>query len=379
MKRKEHLPYCQVSFDKSEMLEVQKCLESGWLTMGNKVIDFEERFAKYIGVKYAVSVNSCTAALQLALMAYGIGEGDEVLVPSFTFVSTVNVILHVGAKPVFVDIDRATLNMAPGDLEKKITSRTKAIIPVHYAGMPVDLTVIAKVAKAHKLVIIEDAAHAVGTKYKEKNIGAHGNTTCFSFYATKTMTTGEGGMLTTNNSKIAHFAMRNRLHGISKDAWKRYTKAGTWKYDVLSPGLKCNMTDVQAAMGIHQLEKLEKFVDKRIEYANLYDAGFATNPRIETIVVPKVARHSRHLYTILLHDFDREDFIAKMTDFNIGTSVHFIPVHHFTYYKKHFPVKKKELAVTDDVFKRIVSLPLYPKMTKEDIQYVIESVNAITK
>lgn len=378
-KRSDYLPYCQVSLDEKEQQAVAACLESGWLTMGTTVISFEKSFAQYVGVKYALAVNSCTAALELALLAHGIGPGDEVLVPSFTFVSTANVILHVGAKPVFVDIDRATLTMDPHDLARKITQKSKAVIPVHYAGLPVDITQINKIARRHKLVVIEDAAHAVGSKHKNKQIGAHGNTTCYSFYATKTMTTGEGGMLTTNSSKIAHFVMRNRLHGISKDAWKRYAKGGSWKYDVLSPGMKCNMTDVQAAIGVHQLTKLEDFIAKRKALVDFYNLSFADNPKVETLAIPQHVRHSFHLYPILLHGVKRDWFIEKMTEYNIGTSVHFIPVHQFTYYKRNFPVPKGDLKNTNEVFKRIVSLPLYPAMTHGDAEYVAQVVNNITK
>ncbi len=379
MKRKDYLPYCQVSINDLELESVSACLKSGWLTMGHQVISFEKKFAQYIGVKYALAVNSCTAALELALLAHGIGPGDQVLVPSFTFVSTVNVILHVGATPIFLDIDPKTLNIDPADIERKITSKCKAIIPVHYAGLPVNLTEVNKLAKKHRLIVIEDAAHAVGSKYKNKYIGAHGNTTCFSFYATKTMTTGEGGMLTTNSSKIANYVMRNRLHGISKDAWKRYSKSGTWKYDVINPGMKCNMTDIQAAIGTHQLDKLAGFIEKRAELVALYNEGFANNSKVETIALPPNVDHSYHLYPVLLNGYKRDSFIQAMADHNIGTSVHFIPVHHFTYYKKNFPVPASALPNTNSVFKKIVSLPLYPTMTTADAEYVIKTVNYLTQ
>lgn len=378
MKRKKFLSYCKASLDTSEYKEVKDSLTSGWLTMGNKVLSFERDFAEYVGTKFAVSVNSCTAALHLALLAHGVGPGDEVLVPSFTFVSTVNVVVHVGAKPVFVDIKKDTLNIDPEDIKKKITKKTKAIIPVHFAGLPVELTEINKIAREHKLIVIEDAAHAVGTMYKKKQVGAHGNTTCFSFYATKTITTGECGMLTTNDPKIAEYVMRSRLHGISKDAWKRYLKGGTWKYDVLFPGFKCNMTDIQASLGIHQLKKLEHFIEKRKEYVHQYNEGFAQNMNIEVFPIPSHVRHSHHLYTILLKEHNRDAFIQQMSDANIGTSVHFIPVHQFTYYQKSFQVKKNDLPVTNEVAEKIVSLPLYPSMKKSDVAYVIKTVNQIT-
>ena len=359
------------------MNEVADTLRSGWLTMGPKVLEFEKRFAKFIGTKYAIAVNSCTAALHLALLAHDIGPGDEVLVPAFTFVSTVNVILHVGAKPVFVDISRESLNIDIADITKKITKKTKAIIPVHYAGLSADLESIAKIARKHHLIVIEDAAHAVGSKYNGKYIGAHHNTVCFSFYATKNLTTGEGGMLTTDNPKIADFVGRNRLHGISRDAWKRYSKEGHWRYDVVYPGLKCNMTDMQASLGLHQLEKLPKFIQRRREIAVIFDKAFAGYSGIQVIHPPKNCMHVYHLYPILLATYNRDVFMEEMKKRNIGVSVHFIPIHHFSYYKKHFPVKKGSLMNTDEVFEKIVSLPLYPAMTDADVKRVISAVKDI--
>lgn len=379
MKRKSFLAFCKASIGKEEIREVNDCLKSGWLTMGGKVQAFEADFAKYINVKHALSVNSCTAALHLALMAHDIGPGDEVLVPSHTFVSTVNVILHVGAKPVFVDIKRDSLNIDPEDIKKKISKKTKAIIVVHYAGLPVELSLISKIAKERNIIIIEDAAHAVGSKYKNKFIGSFGNTTCFSFYATKTMTTGEGGMLTTNNSKIADFVARNRLHGISKDSWKRYSKDGNWRYDVLTPGLKCNMMDIQAAIGIHQLGKLESFIERRSKIVEMYDLAFSRNLGITCIKSPRNVRNSYHLYPIILEHFNRDEFINKMKDFNIGTSVHFIPVHQFSFYQDTFPCKTSDMTITKEVSQKIVSLPLYPSMSDRDVNYVIKTVNKIVE
>ncbi|GIK83865.1 MAG: spore coat protein [Patescibacteria group bacterium] len=378
MQKQQFIPFCRVELTQAEITAVTECLRSGWLTMGNQVQKFEQQFAEYVGVKYAISVNSCTAALDLALLAHNIGKGDEVLVPSFTFVATANVVIHAGAKPVFVDIDKNTLNIDLEDIVKKITKKTKAIIVVHYAGLPVELTKIKKIAKEHNLIIIEDAAHAVGSKYKGKYVGAHGNTTCFSFYATKTMTTGEGGMLTTNNKKIADFVARNRLHGISRDAWKRYRKDGSWKYDVLYAGFKYNMTDVQASLGIHQLSRLEKFIEQRTKIVGLYKKGFSKNKHIQMLSTPNTVRHSYHLCPILVTGVKRDELIKKLTEMEIGTSVHFIPIHQFSYYKKFYPVKKNDLQVTDSVFKHILSLPLFPTLKQEEINRVINAVNALT-
>jgi dTDP-4-amino-4,6-dideoxygalactose transaminase len=379
MTKNEFMLFCQATIGREEIDEVTDSLKNGWLTMGKKVIQFEQEFAKYVGVKYAVSVNSCTAALHLALLAHGIGPGDEVIVPSYTFVATANVVIHVGATPVLVDIDRQSLNIDAAAIERKISKKTKAIIAVHFGGLPADLTAINRLAKKHKLIVIEDAAHAVGSMYKGKQIGTHGNTTCFSFYATKNLTTGEGGMLTTNSKRIAEFVSRNRIHGISKDAWKRYSKEGSWKYDVLFPGYKCNMTDIQASLGLHQLKKLEEFTARRTEIARAFDMGFADNPAIETVELPTNVRHAYHLYPILLHGVNRDEFIKQMGKNDIGVSVHFIPIHTFSYYKKRFTIPKSEMKNTNDVFKRIVSLPLYPKMTKKDVERVIETVNRLTK
>lgn len=377
--REKFLLFCRSSISTLEKKEVEDTLNSGWLTMGPKVQEFEKRFAKYIGVKHAISVNSCTAALHLALLAHGISKGDEVLVPSQTFVSTVNVVLHVQARPVFVDIEETTLNIDPSDLEKKITKKTKAVIVVHYGGMSANLKKILAIARKHKLIVIEDAAHAVGTQYEGKFIGSHNNTTCFSFYATKNLTTGEGGMLTTNNAKIAEYAQRGRLHGISKDAWKRYSKEGSWKYDVVTPGFKCNMTDLQASLGLHQLTRLPGFLKERRRIAAMYDKAFGKSADIQIIRPKKSSEHAYHLYPILLSSYNRDRFIEEMKKMNIGLSVHFIPVHHFSYYKKYYPTKKNDMRVTNKVFDRIVSLPIYPDMTNNDVQYVIHAVLKILK
>lgn len=377
--RSSFLLFCRSSIGVLEKKEVEDTLSSGWLTMGPKVLEFEKKFAEYIGVKYAVAVNSCTAALHLAVLAHGIGKGDEVIVPSQTFVSTVNVLLFAGAKPVFGDIEKSSYNLDPLDIEKKITKKTKAIVVVHYGGLSANLKKIQSIARKHKLVIIEDAAHAVGTKYNGKYIGSHGNTTCFSFYATKNLTTGEGGMLTTDNPKIAEYVQKSRMHGISKDAWKRYSKEGSWKYDVEFPGFKYNMTDIQASLGLHQLKRLPGFLKRRRQIAALFDKGFKGSQELEVIQVPKETEHSYHLYPILLQSYDRDIFIEEMKKMNIGVSVHFIPVHQFSYYKKNYPVKKNDMLVTNDVFNRIVSLPIYPDMTDADVRYVTEAVLTILR
>lgn len=377
--KKPFFPFYRVVLSREEIKAVADTVKSGWLTTGYRVQEFEQHFASFVDVKYAIAVSSCTAALQLALQAHGIGAGDEVLVPSFTFVSTVNVILHIGAKPVFVDIEPETYNISVTDIRRKITKKTKAIIVVHYAGLPVELNKINSIAKQNGIIVIEDAAHAAGSKYLGKYIGSYGNTTCFSFYATKNITTGEGGMLTTNNAKIADFVLRNRMHGISKDAWKRYIKGGSWKYDVVFPGYKYNMTDVQAVLGIKQLEKLEKNNKKRNLLANLYNDLLSGNKFVQLPIVTDNSYHSRHLYPILIHDYNRDTFIEYMKEQGVGLSVHFIPVHQFSFYKKHYPVKKGDLFITTEVGKKIVSLPLFPSMTEDNVRMIVGLIDKYFK
>lgn len=375
--RKKFLPYALPLLDKSEINEVIDTLKSNWLTMGPKTKLFEEKFAQYIGCKFAISVNSCTSALHLSLLAHGIGAGDEVIVPSFTFAATANTVVHVGAKPVFADIQRDTFNIDPTDIARKITNKTKAIVVVHYGGQAVDLDEINKIARKNKLIIIEDAAHATGSEYNGRKIGSFVNTACFSFYATKNMTTGEGGMITTNNKKIADFLIKNRLHGISKDAWKRYAKGGNWKYEVENAGYKYNSTDIQAALGLHQLKKLNQFIKIRQKYALLYDKAFKELDGITLHKRKDNRKHAVHLYPILLEKTNRDKFIEKMQDLNIGTSVHFIPLHLQPFYRQKYDYQEGDLPVTEEVFAKIVSLPLYPGMTEKDINYVIDSVKKI--
>ncbi len=376
-KRELFLPYCLPLVGEEEEKEVLETLRSGWLSTGPKTQQLEQDIAVYTGAKYAVGVTSCTAALHLALLAHGISKGDEVIVPSFTFAATANMVVNVGAIPVFADIDKDLLVIDPVDIESKITSKTKAIIPVHYAGHPANVNSIQKIAEKHNLIVIEDAAHAIGSKYDGKSIGGHGNTTCFSFYATKNMCTGEGGMLTTDDDKVADFAKKNRLHGISKDAWKRYSKEGSWRYEVEYAGWKYNMFDLQAALGIHQLKKLDSFIETRTKYAHIYDEFLSG---ISGVTIPSRAAnitHSYHLYPILLEKMERDQFIQRMSEYNIGTSVHFIPLHLQPFYQKNFGYKYGDLPVTEGVFEHIVSLPLYPKMSEEDMTYVIEALREV--
>ncbi len=377
--RKKFLPFSIPYIGKEEIDEVIKTLKSGWLTTGPKVKIFEENFKDYIKAKYAIAVNSCTAALHLSLLGFNIGNGDEVLTTPLTFASTANVIMMVNAKPVFVDIDEKTYNIDSKLIEEKITTKTKAIIPVHMGGYPVDMDPILKIAKKYGLYVIEDAAHAAGAEYNGKKIGSLSHSTCFSFYATKTITTGEGGIITTNDYNFSEKVRMLSLHGLSKDAWNRYGSKGTWYYEILDLGYKYNMTDIQASLGIWQLKKIDFFTHKRREIAQKYNQAFST---IDEIILPprdtRKSKHIYHLYTIRLLlnklKIDRDYFIKALREENIGSSVHFIPIHLHPFYKKKFNFKKGDFEKAERVFESIISLPIYPTMSDKDINDVINAV-----
>lgn len=364
----------QPLFGKEEKKEIIDALDSGWVTLGPRTKQFEDDFAKYVGSKYAVAVSSCTAGLHLSLLAAGIGPGDEVITTPFTFVATVNPIVQVGAKPIFIDIDPETFNIDVSKIEEKITKKTKAIIPVHYAGQPVDLDKITALAKKYKIIIIEDGAHAAGALYKKKRIGSIGNMTSFSFHPLKNMTTGDGGMITTNSEAYASKLQLLRLHGMSRDAWKRHTATGSWRYDVEFPGFKYNMTDLAASLGIHQLKKLGFFIKTRQEYAKVYDKILSNVPEITIPSSVKNQKHIYTLYTIKINTGDltltRDDIVEKLKEAQIGANIQFIPLHYFTYYKNNFKYKKGDFPNAENVFEHIISLPLYPKMRLTDIKYV---------
>jgi dTDP-4-amino-4,6-dideoxygalactose transaminase len=375
------LPFSVPDIDEAEIGSVVETLRSGWLTTGPKVKRFEEDFAKYVCCQHAVAVNSATAALHLALGAVGIEEGDEVLVPTMTFAATAEVVLYFKAKPVLVDCQQHTLNLDPQQIEKAITANTKAIIPVHMGGQACDMDQIMEIARAYNLRVIEDAAHALPAQYRGKMIGTIGDITCFSFYATKTITTGEGGMATTESPEWAERMRIMGLHGISQDAWKRYTAEGSWYYEILYPGYKYNLTDIAAAIGIEQLKKCTRFWEIRQRYATLYNEAFRDIPAIITPYIMPDVQHAWHLYAIQLDlkqlRISRNEFIALLKQENIGTSVHFIPLHLHPYYRDAFGYYPKDLPNASVVFERIVSLPIYTKMTEADVQRVIETVRAI--
>jgi len=379
--KREFLPFSSPLISEDEITEVADTLRSGWLTTGPKVKRFEEEFARYVESKHAVAVNSCTGALHLALVAAGIGQGDEVITTPFTFIATANVILHVGAKPIFVDVRPDTFNIDVEKLEAVITPKTKAIMPVHYAGQPCEMDEILGIAEKHNLLVIEDAAHAVAAEYKGKKIGTIGDATCFSFYATKNLVTGEGGMVTTEDGRVAEKIRILSLHGMSRDAWKRYTAAGSWYYEVIYPGYKYNMTDIQASLGLHQLRKLPRFQKRREEIAKDYNEAFAALDTIKTPFLKPDIKHAWHLYVVKVVPeklkIDRAQFIEALGREGIGTSVHFIPVHLHPYYRETFGFKRGDFPVAEEAYERVVSLPLYPKMSDGDVKRVIESVKKV--
>ena len=377
----DYLPFHVPEIDDEDIDAVVSVMRSGWLTTGAKARQFEQEFAAKVGARYAVALNSCTAALHLALEAIGLQEGDEVLVPTMTFAATAEVVTYFKAKPVLIDCLPTTLNMDPELIERAITPRTKVLIPVHFAGQPCEMTRILEIARRHDLRVIEDAAHAFPASYKGKAIGSIGDYTCFSFYATKNITTGEGGMVTTDDPDQADRIRRMSLHGLSRDAWKRYTNQGSWYYDIVAPGFKYNLTDMAAALGLTQLHKAERFWKTRERYAALYAEGFRDLPEITPLMIHDDVQHAWHLYVIQL-DLDRlrisrQTFIEGLQQKQIGCSVHFIPLHLHPYYRETGQYSRADFPVASQAFDRMVSLPLYSKMSEEDVHRTIQAVREL--
>jgi dTDP-4-amino-4,6-dideoxygalactose transaminase len=367
--------------EENEIQEVVDSMRSGWLGTGPKVARFEEDFKTYKGAKYAVAVNSCTAALHLSILAAGIKPGDEVITTAMTFCSTVNAIIHAGAKPVLADVDLATMNIDPNEIEKKITTKTKAILPVHFAGRPCEMEIICDIARRHKLKIIEDCAHAIETEYQGQKAGTFGDFGCFSFYVTKNVVTGEGGMVLTKNEEDAGRIKVMALHGMSKDAWKRFSDEGYKHYQVVECGFKYNMMDLQAAIGIHQLKRVEKYWLRREEIWKEYNRAFAGMP----IGLPASAdirtRHGFHLYTILIDQtkvgVSRDAFLNAMTLQNIGVGVHYLSIAEHPYYQSNFGWKAENYPKAKSIGRQTVSLPVSAKLTNEDVGDVIRAVKRI--
>ncbi len=377
----EFLPFHKPDIGEAEVPAVVETLHSGWLTTGHKVKTFETNFANYVGAKHAVAVNSGTAALHLALDAVDIKQGDEVIVPTMTFAATAEVVLYFKAKPVLVDCQPDTLNLDASKIEAAITSRTKAIIPVHMAGQACDMDAILSLAQKYNLRVIEDAAHALPSNYRGRAIGTIGDITCFSFYATKTITTGEGGMATTDHPEWAERMRMMSLHGISHDAWNRYTKEGSWYYEVISAGFKYNLTDIAAAIGIEQLKRCKEFWEARQRIAMKYREGFSDLDAVRVPTCANDAQHAWHLFIIQLKPerlkIGRNEFVEGLRKRGIGTSVHFIPLHLHPYYRESFGYKRADFPIATAAFERIVSLPIYPKMTEPEVARVIEAVRAM--
>jgi len=365
--------------DDDEIQEVIDTLKSGWLTTGPKTHQFEEDFKNYIGCRHAIGLNSCTAGLHLSLVALGFEPDSEVISTPMTFPATANVVVHERLRPVFVDIEPGTLNIDPAKIEEKITSKTKAIFPVHFAGHPCDMDSIQAIADQHNLIVIEDAAHALESSYKGRKIGNLGHLTSFSFYANKNLTTGEGGMLTVNDDELAEKIRVMRLHGLSKDAWKRFGKAGYTHWQLLTPGYKYNMPDISAALGIHQLKKVDKFLELRKRYAETYDEAFKNIPELEILIRKDYAQSAFHLYIIALRlerlTIDRDRFLQEIQARGIGVAVHYIALHLQPYYMEKFKTKAEDCPVATSYSERILTLPLYPKMSAGDIDRVIETVS----
>jgi dTDP-4-amino-4,6-dideoxygalactose transaminase len=377
--RATYLPFHLPAIGDEEIRAVTDVLRSGWLTTGARVKEFEAAFAQFIGVRHAIALNSCTAALHLALEAAGVGPGDEVIVPTITFTATAEVVVHLGARPVLVDCQPDTLNIEPAAIESVVTPRTKAVVPVHLGGLPCDMPRIQAVARQHKLTVIEDAAHALPAAHAGSRVGTLGDVACFSFYATKTITTGEGGMVTTDVDAYADRIRMMSLHGISRDGWTRYTASGSWCYDILEAGFKCNLTDLAAAIGVEQLKKCHHFHDQRRRIADLYDEGFADLPEIQRPARYPDAEHAWHLYVIQLNlerlRIGRAEFIDALKRLNIGCSVHFIPLHQHSYYRRAFGYTAADFPNAAAAYDRIVSLPIFPGMETGDVTDVIDAVN----
>lgn len=369
------------SIGPEEFAAVSRVLESGWLTTGPMAQQFEREFEAYIGCRHALAVNSCTAALQLGLDAIELHPDDEVLVPTYTFTASAAVVAHAGARPVLCDSVAGGFNVDPADVESRIGPRTRAIMPVHVGGDPCDLIAIRHIADRHGLHVIEDAAHALPAACEGERVGCNSEIGAFSFYATKTITTGEGGMFVTNNEAYAQRARLMRLHGISGDAWKRYSKEGTWRYDVMDVGFKMNMPDLLAAIGSAQLRKADWFYRRRRAIASLYLALLGS---VEALEMPPLSDgHSWHLFVVRLRpallNNSREEFIEDLKGAGIGTSVHFIPLHLHSLYRRRYGYKKGNFPYAEDAYERAISLPIYPGMSDADVEYVANTIRRLVQ
>ncbi len=381
--RDDFLPYGKQWIDDAEIDEVIDTLKSNWITTGPKMRLFEDNFKKYIGSKYAIAVNSGTAALHISTSGIDIKPGDEVITTPLTFVASANCVVYRGGTPIFADIKKDTYNIDPNEIRKKITTKTKAIIPVHFAGQPCDMDEILEIAEENNLYVIEDAAHAIDAEYKGKKIGNISDLTIFSFHPVKNITTAEGGMVTTNNDDLYEKLLMFRTHGISKDAGKRFGKSGGFYYDMQYLGFRYNLSELHSALGIHQLDKLESFQKRRREIVEIYNKELQF---IEEITVPYVkddVKHSWHIYVIQLElenlKVDRDYIFKALREENIGVSVHYIPVHYHSYYINKFGLKKGILPNVESLFPRLITIPIFPKMSNEDVYDVINALEKVIK
>ena len=359
-------------------------LRSGWITSGPWVQRFERDFASYVGAEHAIAVTSCTAALHLALLAHGIGPGDEVVTSAMTWPASANAVELVGARAVFADVDPGTLQVTPATLERALTGSARALLPVHFAGQACDLDAIAELARARGLLVIEDAAHAVGTEYRGRRIGAGDNTACFSFHPIKNITTGEGGMLTTADAAIAERLALLRFHGVSRDAWARYSGGSSPRYETLLPGFKYNLTDIQAALGVHQLARVDDFIERRAKLAELYRDGLSGLDAL-TLRTPAehTTRHAWHLFVVSLElervRCGRDEFMARLSELGIGTGLHFTAVHLHRYYRERYGYAPGDLPAAERASESVLSLPLFPEMLDIDIVRVCEAIRRVLR
>ena len=378
------LPLSRPSLGEEEIGEVLEVIRSGWITSGPRVKRFEEEFSRYVGTRHAVAVSSCTAALHVALLAHGLGPGDEVITSSMTWSATVNMIEVVGAKPVFADVDRETLQCTQETMAAAVTERTRAILPVHFAGQACDLDGLAAMATRRGLTIIQDAAHAVGTEFYGRRIGSDGVTACFSFHPIKNITTGEGGMITTGSDELAEKFRLLRFHGVNRDAWSRYGNVDSPRYETVTPGWKYGLTDLQAALGIHQLAKLNGFIERRRRLAELYHEQLAGIDGVRPLGrAVGTSRHAWHLFVVTIEPdrfgCDRDRFMQAMARQGVGTGLHFTAVHLHKYYRSQYGYAPGDLPNTEWASDRVVSLPLFPGMNDADVSRVCEAIRAVKK